>query len=410
MSVETDKKPKVGLVLPGGGARAAYQVGVLKAIADILPADTPNPFPVISGISAGSINAVALATNANQFRAGVRRLHRVWSNFRTHHVYRGDWRSVLKTTGHWFVSLTTGGMGSKNPTCLLNNQPLRELLQHHMRFEEIQKSIDSGALDAIAVTGSGYDSARAVAFFQGKDNLQPWVRARREGRRTELNVEHMMGSVAVPVIFPSVKVDNEYFGDGAIRDASPLSPAVKLGADRLLVIGARDEEPLGTTVGEDVKPPSLGQIAGYMLDTIFLDGLYFDLERLTRINHLVAQVEEGSLMKRPGRPMKRIQAMIITPSMDVRTIAMRHANEFPRPVRALLRGVGAGGAGGSQLKSYLLFEKSYCRALMNLGYHDCLRRKDSMIKFLRGDPVEDIDAAKHLKAYLSGKSSSVAAD
>ncbi|MBT8132138.1 MAG: patatin-like phospholipase family protein [Gammaproteobacteria bacterium] len=395
-------KPTIGLVLPGGGARAAYQVGVLKAIAEMLPHGSPTPFRVITGTSAGSINAAVLASHATHFQLGVRRLNQVWANFSTDQVFRSDWRTVMRTSAHWLAMFSVGGLRSKNPDSLLDNEPLRELLSNHIRFDRISDGIASGALDAVGVTASGYSSARAVSFFQGAQRVRPWLRPRREGRRAQLGVRHLMASTAMPFIFPPEDLGDQYYGDGAIREAAPLSSAVHLGADRLLVIGSRDEH-TRLSMEQNDQSPSFGQIAGYMLDTIFLDGLYADLERLTRINQVVGQVPAGTLRKTPWAPLKRIATHIIVPSTDIRKIAEKHAGDFPRPVRMLLRGVGGHKTSGRQLISYLLFQKEFCRELIQMGYHDCMQRRRKLEPFLAGDPVHALEAPPHMLAALSGQ-------
>ncbi len=398
-------KPTLGLVLPGGGARAAYQVGVLRAIAEMMPHGSPTPFRVITGTSAGAINATVLASHAGHFQLGVRRLSHVWNNFTTGQVYRDDWGTVVRTSLHWLSAMVLGGLRSKNPTSLLDNTPLRELLHRHVRFERIAHGIADGALDAVGVTASGYASARAITFFQGAAHMNPWLRPRREGRREPLSVAHLMASTAMPFIFPPELIGEQYYIDGAVREAAPLSAAVHLGADRLLVIGSRDEH-TRSSPDPDMPSPTLGQIAGYMLDTIFLDGLYSDLERLTRINQIVGQVQAGTLRKTPWAPLKRIDTHIIVPSTDIRTIARRHVEEFPRPVRTLLRGVGGFNTGGLQLMSYLLFQQGFCRELSQLGYSDCMAARRKLEPFLRGDPVHALEAPEHMLTALSGQKQS----
>lgn len=392
----------IGLVLPGGGARAAYQVGVLRAIAEIIPHGAPTPFRVITGTSAGAINATVIASHASHFQLGVRRLSHVWGNFTTDQVFRDDWGTVLRTSLHWLSALALGGLRSKNPTSLLDNEPLRELLLQHVRFERIAGSIADGVLDAVGITASGYTTARAVTFFQAAAHLKPWLRPRREGRRESLGVPHLMASTAMPFIFPPEQIGSQYYIDGAVREAAPLSSAVHLGADRLLVIGARDEH-TRSRPDPEMPRPTFGQVAGYMLDTIFLDGLYADLERLTRINQIVGQVPAGTLRKTPWSPLKRIDTHIIVPSRDVRSIARRHVDEFPRSVRTLLRGVGGFNPGGLQLMSYLLFQRGFCRDLMQLGYHDCMAARRKLEPFLSGDPVHALEAPDHMLSALSGQ-------
>jgi NTE family protein len=378
--------PRVGLVLPGGGARGAYQVGVLKAIADFLPRG-PNPFSVLSGTSAGAISTVVLASRARSFRGAVGELERVWANFESGQVFRCDPLTMLRSSLHWLAAIVFGGLGVANPRSLLDNEPLWSLLRRRVSFDAIQESIDAGFLDAIAVTAAGYGSARSVTFYQGTPAATPWERVRRKGRPTVLSLEHLMASVAVPLIFPPVRIGPEYFGDGAMRQATPLSPALRLGARRLLVIGVRNEvpEPLPAP-GESVPYPTLGRIAGYMLDALFLDGLSSDLESLTRINLILEQVPGRTLSGEFG-DLRHTEALILLPSQDVRDIALRHVAEMPRTIRLLLRGLGALNYGGRQLLSYLLFESGYTRELIALGYADATARKAEILAFLAGAPV-----------------------
>lgn len=391
-----------GLVLPGGGARGAYQAGVLKGIAEILPDDHGHPFPVLSGTSVGAINAAVLANNALKFRKGIEDLTRVWSEFRCEQVYRCGALHMLGRSLHWLAALTLGGLGPGNPRSLLDNAPLRDLLDHYLHFESIAQAIDAGALDAVAVTASGFGRAKAVSFFQAKEGLAPWTRSRREGVRAPLSLDQLMASVAVPFIFPTARVGDEHFGDGAMREATPLSPALHLGADRLLVIGVRDERPMEPS-GDPGPPPGFGEIAGYMLDTVFLDGLYADLERMTRVNHLLEC--SGPIMDRDQtRQLRKVALHLVVPSEDIRKIAQRHSKAFPAPVRALLRGTGAINSSGSQLSSYLLFESDYTRELLDLGYRDALAQRDALLKFVTGEDVPMLTAPAYLSKALRGDS------
>jgi len=378
----------LGLVLPGGGARGAYQVGVLKAIADILPRRSPNPFRVISGTSAGAISSAVVASQARVFRHAVSDLERVWGHFRSSHVFRADALAMLKSSAHWTAALIFGGLGVANPKSLLDNSPLRGMLARSINFNAIQESIDRGYLGAVAITAAGYGSARSVTFYQGGEAHQPWDRVRRVGRREPITLDHLMASIAVPMMFPPVLLNNEYYGDGAMRQATPLSPAVHLGADRLLIIGVRNEEPDPLPgPGEEVPYPSLGRIAGYVLDALFMDGLSQDLERLTRINQIL-ECQPQSYLDTGNSRLRFIDAMIMLPSRDLREIAVRHVHEMPRPVRLLMNGLGALNYGGRQLVSYLLFEQGYTRELIRLGYEDTLARREEVRAFLEGAPIE----------------------
>lgn len=390
----------IALVLPGGGARGAFQVGVLKALAEILPKKSANPFSVISGTSAGAINSVVLASRAQHFRSAIAELEQVWAHFRCHQVYKTDHLTMLKSSVHWLLSIVLGGWLVGTPKSLLDNAPLRELLSRNVRFPRIRVAIENGNLAAVAITAAGYESARSTSFFEGPDSLRDWVRTRRCGKRTHLNLDHLMASIAVPMIFPPQRIGNEFFGDGAMRQATPLSPAIHLGADRILVIGIRDEtgEKIPTTLG---PPPSIAQIAGYMLDTLFMDGLYSDLERMTRINQLIdavpAEHRRGALAR-----VRPIDTMLVVPSEDLREIAFRHRRELPVALRALLRGISGKSPSGNRLLSFLLFEKAYTRDLIALGYRDAMKVKDELQDFVSGAEVPRLFAPDWIKRDLSG--------
>ncbi len=392
---------KTALVLPGGGARGAFQVGVLKAIAEMVPPGSVNPFPIISGTSAGGINTVVLASKARRFRVAIAELERVWGNFHSDQVYRTDSLTMLKSSLHWFAAIVLGGMFVGTPKSLLNNAPLRSLLSRNVRFPRIQAAIDAGHLHAVAITAAGYGSARSTTFFQAAEGVPPWSRTRRIGLRRPLHLDHLMASIAVPMIFPPVLIGNEYFGDGAMRQATPLSPAIHLGADRILVIGIRDEAALPAPDPQHPQPfPSFATIAGYMLDTLFMDGLYSDLERMTRINQLIdsvpAEHRSASMLR-----MRPIDTMVVVPSMDLREIAHRHLLEMPVSVRALLRGMRGKNKSEDRLLSFLLFEQAYTRELIELGYQDAQNVKEELLDFITGENVPRLFAPGWVKRDLS---------
>jgi NTE family protein len=368
------------LVLTGGGARAAYQVGVLKAVRELLPDPGSNPFPIVCGTSAGAINAAVIATRAEDFSAGVDGLLDVWQNIHAHHVYRADPAGIAKTAASWLGALILGWVIHRAPRSLLDNAPLRRLLERHVDLAKIDGAIAQQALRAVSITCSGYNSGESVSFFQGRADLEPWRRAQRVGAHVKLEIAHLMASSAIPFIFPAVKVHREYFGDGSMRQLAPVSPAIHLGAEKILVIGA------GRMTSEGDRPqvtgyPSLAQVAGHTLSSIFLDSLWMDLERIERINRTLSLIPAEARLASGGTELHPINVLVISPSQRLDHLAAKHANALPWPVRALLRGIGAMNRSGGALTSYLLFEPAYTCALIDLGYGDTMARKDEVQQF-----------------------------
>jgi NTE family protein len=307
---------------------------------------------------------------------------------------------MLKSSLHWFAAIVTGGLGTHNPRALLDSSPLEALLARSIRFASIARSLERGHLEALAVTASAYSSARSVTFFQSRATVLPWARVRRIGRPAEIGIRHLLASAAVPFIFPPVRIGSEYYGDGSMRHRAPLSSAIHLGADRLLVIGVRDEHPDPEPPGNGAAaPPSFAHLAGYMLDTLFLDGLYADLERITRINLMLEQLGTEKL-KPPITALRPVNTLIIVPREDLRQVAARHATELPRPMRLLLRGLGAMNKDGMQLVSYLLFESGFTRELIDMGYRDAQALKDDLHAFLYDEPIERLDVPQFLRSDL----------
>jgi len=375
------KRPKIGLLLSGGGARAAYQVGVLRAIAELYPAKSKAPFSVISGTSAGSINAVALAGHDGNFCEKVTRIVEVWENFEINHVFRSDIACLSGQIFKWLASsLLPFGLGGKHPHSLLDNQPLRELLIDRIDFDHIQETVDSGELDAICVNASSYSSGQSVSFFQAHSSVLEWNRAFRCGIREKITIDTLMASSAIPVIFPAVKLGGEYYGDGTMRQNTPLSPALHLGAEKILVIGVRAKNP--KSLKPEVSRPSISQISGFIMDTLFLNSMDSDMERLERINDLNSAIPEKN------RKFRNIEHLVIYPSEDIAEIAEGLFDTLPRPFRLALKFIGMHKGNSRRLTSYLMFNKPFCSKLIELGYADAMRRKLELENFLEIDQVE----------------------
>jgi NTE family protein len=390
------------LILTGGGARAAYQVGVLKAVAALLRdarrgldpsiAQGHNPFPILVGTSAGAINATALACRADNFQEAVAQMVHVWENFRAEQVYRSDLIGVIRTGARWLTLMSVGWMVRRSlrmrPRSLLDNAPLYDLLGRMIELERLQRGLEHGHLRALAVGASSYSSGRHVTFYQALNDYEIPNKLQRLYVRCAIRLEHLLASSAIPFIFPAVSLDLapageggiEHFGDGSMRQLSPISPALHLGAERVLVVGVGQIGNPGLLPGVDGEAyPTLAQIAGHAMSSIFLDSLASDIERLDKMNQITATL---SAPERRAVGLRVIETLVISPSERLDGVAAQYVAALPAPVRGLLEVLGAHRGGGSSLASYLLFEAPYTRALIDLGYGDTMARRDEVMAFL----------------------------
>lgn len=403
---------KTGLILTGGGARAAYQIGVLQAISSMLneagKAPQLNPFDIICGTSAGAINATALACRADNFDESVQLLMQFWQHCEVGQVYRADSLGVIRSGARWLSLLSFGWLlrkwRSDPPTALLDNTPLITLLHRLLDLPRLDAVLERGDLYALAVTASSYSAGQHITFYQAHDDIPSWRRTQRLAMQTQIGIDHLLASSAIPLIFPATPIycDGrcEYFGDGSMRQLSPISPAIHLGASKVLVVGAgRLTEPVKEST-ESTRYPSLAQIAGHAMSSIFLDSLAVDIERLNRINHTLSFLTDEQKSK---TSLRSIDMLIISPSQRLDEIASRHIGSLPLPVRTLMAGIGADEVRGAALASYLLFEASYTNELIRLGQHDTWARKADVLSFFGYDaPKISLNGASDGTSFVQG--------
>ncbi|MFT5297785.1 MAG: NTE family protein [Cognaticolwellia sp.] len=368
------------LVLTGGGARAAYQVGVLSAIAKFIPRNHGVPFPIICGTSAGAINSTALACYASCFQLAVKKLEWIWKNLDPERIYHTDPIRV-------FSHLIGGALGNfqadyanKSARSLLNNAPLRQLLETVVDFSRIDTNIRRGYLSAVSVTASSYSSGDSISFFQSEASISPWFRAKRRGEPTQLNSQHLMASAAIPLVFPSERIQRHHLGDGSVHQLSPLSPAIHLGAEKIFIVGVEQpKEPLHA-VENNPHPPTTAAIASHLLDSVFSDTLQSDIERMERVNNTLSLIPDVNKKNISG--LKNIESYLLNPSHNFNSIAVKYYDKLPLSIRLLLRSMGISNDAESSLVSYLLFEKNYCKELINLGFNDALEQETKIRQFL----------------------------
>jgi NTE family protein len=376
-------KQQTAIILSGGGARAAYQVGALRAIAHIIGRDTRMPFPVICGTSAGAINATLLAVNADDFRRGVARLTRWWRRVTVKDIYHGDLTTLARHSARFMASILTGVAVPAKVAAMFDNAPLTDLLTREVDFSRLDDQIAAGNLHALSINATSYTSGHAVSFFQGAPSLRSWHRLRRRGQPTRLATGHLMASTAIPFVFPASRVDEDYFMDGSVRQIAPLSPALHLGATRIVVLA------VGQFAGQrpgngDPQYPSFAQVAGHALSSVFLDNMGADIERLDQYNRMISRIPPASRHAQ-GLHLSHVDAFVLSPSRDVASLALQFVDSLPGAVRAVLRGFGSTQGTGANLTSYMLFDRGFCRALLDLGYADAMARREELAAFLAGE-------------------------
>lgn len=370
------------IVLSGGGARGAYQVGVLTAVADITSRlKLKHPFQIYTGISAGAINAAYLASGTDDFSLTCHRLSKMWGELHAEQVFRTDALSLGKIGLSWMGELSFGGLtGGNQSRSLLDTSPLSDLIRNNLEFSRIDQHIQSGLLHAVAVTALDYKTSNAITFVQGHPGIQHWVRSRRRSESAKLQTEHIVSSSAIPLLFTPGKINGHYYGDGCVRNSTPISPALHLGASDLLVIGVRKQD----TTAYDLHvqklngPPSVARVVNVLLNSVLLDGIETDIERLNRINEFMSRLPEEHHEK---LNFKKVNHVWVSPSEDIGAIAATMSSKLPRVIRYLLKGLGPLDD-ASEIISYLLFEPSFCSRLIEIGYKDGMKQAEEIEKFL----------------------------
>jgi NTE family protein len=378
-------KMSIGLVLTGGGARAAYQVGVIKALAEITGADQ-TPFSIMTGVSAGAINAAYMMSRADHFSIAAQGLWDLWAGLDSDRIYRSDAASIASLGAKWLGTLGMGGLiGRERANHLLDTQPLRQLLKQELHLDRLPRFYKNGILKGASVSVTNYLTGTAISFFDGDENTQTWIRSTRIGVRAPLTLDHVMASSAIPVFFPPVNLDGALYGDGCIRLTSPLSPAVHLGAEKIIAVGIRymrsNDQIMELNQSLKRSELSIAEIGGVLLNAVFLDSLENDVERLERINQTlsVLSVEQRKSL---AQPLRQVPLLVLRPSQDLGQLARGTLHEFPKMIRFLLQGLGAKEDKGWDLLSYLAFEKAYTTQLIELGYYDTIRKKDQIVEFM----------------------------
>lgn len=368
---------RLAIVLNGGGARASYQAGALRALYEIIKKEQ-NLFNIITGNSAGAINAAFLASSARDWGSSTQYLSDFWQRLKPENVFDISYATMTKLGTSWVKgtllrNVATGGSYNS----ILNTSPLQKLLSREIDFPEIGPIIDSKLLYAIAISTTNYYSGANVVFFDGDKQIQKWSKPDRFSLRANLRVEHIMGSSAIPLFFPPIQIDQSFYGDGCIRLTAPLSPAINMGANKIITIGIRHKIPTEMMVEVALKinpAPQISQIGGVMMNAIFLDSLESDIERLEKVNSMAKIMGSNS-------PQRIIPILSLYPSRDLGAMTEKLNEQLPTVLRYFLRSIGVRGKYGLDLLSYLAFDSSYTHEVVELGYEDTMKRKDEILNF-----------------------------
>ncbi len=364
------------LVLSGGGARGAYQAGVLNATSEIAAKlGVKHPFEIFTGASAGAINASFLASQSENFVQATENLANLWGTIEAEQVFRSDALSLGKIGFKWMRDLPLGGLTGFSPgPSLLDTTPLRELLQNHVDFTKIQSNLQNGVFKALAITAVDYHSSMAATFTQAEDHVKMWVRSRRFSERCVINTDHIMASSAIPLLFPPIEIDGRHYGDGCLRNNAPLSPAIHLGARKILVVGVRRQTDVVAPRQKHAPTPTLARVINTLLNAVLLDGIELDVDRLKKINQFMTKIPT-ELHDQVN--FRKVDFVWIHPSIDIGQLAYDHAHKLPRFIRYLLRGLGPS-EDSKEVISYLLFDPIFCQKLMEAGYEDAMKKKEDI--------------------------------
>ncbi|MES2803059.1 MAG: patatin-like phospholipase family protein [Bdellovibrionota bacterium] len=377
------------LVLSGGGARGAYQVGVLQGISEILKKENIiPPFRILSGTSAGAINTAKLASTTNDFHSAVKDLIKIWTNIKTDQVFKTD-----------IMSLNTLGLGAilgkqKKFNSLLDTSPLKSLIEKNCDFSNVQPNLEKGLFDSVIITANNYSRNSAVSFIQTasrvNETMLKWKEIRRKAVHTQLKPEHILASSAIPMLFPPIQINGEPYGDGCVRNSTPCSPSIRMGANKLLVIGVRSANSSGGTPlkegSKEIHEASMVRILNTLLNAVMLDSVEQDVHRIQRLNDLYDEATASNTHFK-ANTLKKIPAICISPSQDIGELARTKAHHIPRILRMTINAFGDLDE-ASELLSYLLFDGDFCNNLISMGHSDCLNQKNEILNFLNEEVHE----------------------